>query len=196
MICKYRQDTRHHMSCSQVYWKDMKCPVKGFWVPVIQECSTVGRLLFALNIDNTALACVVYPQFFPQPCESICLHFSVSPSALMTYEPMGELWWQKAKVEHFGISWFFRWVKEILCGTKWKAMEGIPTQRTGVCFISFMPWLMRGINQQLQLTRQLKAEDTNLWKTRLPWLKCSKLLFMFKQTVCVLWTSYFSQILM
>lgn len=79
------------MSCSQVYGKHMKCPVEGFWFPVVQECSAVGWLLFALNADNTALACVVYPQFFPQPCESICLHFCVSPSTLVTYEPMGQL---------------------------------------------------------------------------------------------------------
>lgn len=93
------------MNSSQVYWKHMKCPVIGFWVPVVQECSAVGRLLFALCTDSTALACVVYPQFFQQPCESVCPHFSVSPSTLMTYEPMGQLQGQEAKeVEHFGKS--------------------------------------------------------------------------------------------
>lgn len=51
----------------------------------------------ALYPQWTALACAVCPQLFQQPCESICLHFSVSPSTLMTQEPMGQLQGQEAR---------------------------------------------------------------------------------------------------
>lgn len=66
---------------------------------------------------------------------------------------------------------------------KMKGMEGVPTQNTGPCFIRFVPWLMGEINQQLHLTRQINAEDTNLQKTRLPCWNAQN--FIFKQTVYV-----------
>lgn len=147
------------MSCSQVYWKHMKCPVKGFWVPVIQECRAVGRLLFALNADRTALACVVYPQFFPEPCESICLHFCLSfcPHDLWTSGPIVGT---RSK-----------------SGALWDKLVLQMGKRDTV------PWLMGGINQQLHLSRQLKLKTQICRKPNCPSWNAQN--FIFKQTVCV-----------
>lgn len=102
------------MNCSQVYWKCMKCPVIGFWVPVRQECSAVGRLLFALNAASSALAVLCTHSSFNSLVKDLsaflCLSFT-----LMTNEPMGPSQGQGAKVEeHFGIGSFFKWAKDTL----------------------------------------------------------------------------------
>lgn len=92
----------------------MKCPVIGFWVPVRQECSAVGRLLFALNAASSALAVLCTHSSFNSLVKDLsaflCLSFT-----LMTNEPMGPSQGQGAKVEeHFGIGSFFKWAKDTL----------------------------------------------------------------------------------